>query len=83
MPLFLIPPRALHVLRDAAAHVYHLAQLGLDHLCPCEEGHGATLAWITGADIPDTDPRDLCLCAVPVNLLDPDETCRAHPGTAA
>lgn len=43
MMLTSVPPSLLHRVRDAAAYVHDLAQLGLDLLCPCEEGHGARL----------------------------------------
>lgn len=38
-----LSPRLLHAVRSAAAYVHDLAQLGLDLLCPCEEGHGERL----------------------------------------
>lgn len=45
-----VPPTLLHRVRDAAAYVHDLAQLGLDLLCPCEEGHGARLRALSGED---------------------------------
>lgn len=53
MMLTAIPPRLLHHVRDAARVVHDLAQLGLDLLCPCEEGHGGWLA----VDQAPADPR--------------------------
>lgn len=42
-----LPPRPLHVIRDAAAavrdaaaFVVSLAELGLAMLCPCDDDHG-------------------------------------------
>lgn len=40
MMLTSVPPALLHHVRAAAAVVHDLAQLGLDLLCPCEDGHG-------------------------------------------
>lgn len=41
-----IPPLLLHRIRDAAAYVHDLAQLGLALLCPCEDDHGAGGRWL-------------------------------------
>lgn len=76
-----IPPTLLHRVRDAAAYVHDLAQLGLDLLCPCEDGHGRWLtADETGGALP---PLPACVCWLPVDVFDTGLECPAHPEPAA
>lgn len=55
-------PTLLHRLRDAAAYVHDLAQLGLDLLCPCEDGHGARLRAL------GHDPEECCSSCCTIHL---------------
>lgn len=41
-----IPPALLHRVRDAAAYVHDLAQLGLALMCPCDDDHGTGARWL-------------------------------------
>lgn len=43
-----IPPTLLHRLRDAAAWVHDLAELGLALLCPCDDTHGTAMRRLGG-----------------------------------
>lgn len=43
-----IPPALLHRVRDAAAYVHDLAELGLALLCPCDDDHGLALRTLSG-----------------------------------
>lgn len=50
MMLTSIPPRLIHRVRDGAAYVHDLAELGLALLCPCEDDHGAAMRRLGGED---------------------------------
>jgi hypothetical protein len=45
-----VPPALLHRVRDAAAYVHDLAELGLALLCPCDDNHGLTMRRLGGED---------------------------------